>query len=186
MATEVSICSNALLLLGEKTITALTDGTTRANLCNQFYAETRDDLLRLHPWRFAIGRQTLAQDATYAASWEFAYSYPLPVDCLRVLKTSIDDTDEWQREGMALVCNSAAVSIKFIRQITDTAKFDPNFIKLLEYELAMKLAKPVTGSIKTAFDINQIRAMVLQDARTMNGMEGTPDELDTNILVDVR
>lgn len=186
MATEVSICSNALLLLGEKTITSLTDGTTRANLCNQFYAETRDDVLRGHPWRFAIARETLAQDALYTASWEYAYAFPLPSYCLRVIATSIDGDDAWQREGASLVCNSEAVSIKFIKQITDTAKFDANFIKLLEYELAMKLAKPVTGSVKTSFDIEQIRRMVLQDARSMNGMEGTPEELDTNILIDVR
>lgn len=186
MATEVSICSNALLLLGEKTITSLSDGTTRANLCNQFYAETRDDLLRSHPWRFAIARATLAQDALFTKSWEFAYGFPLPVDCLRVLATSIDGEDAWQKEGSSLVCNSEAVSIKYVKQLTDTAKFDPNFIKLLEYELATKLAKPVTGSIKTAFDIAVIRKQILQDARTMNGMEGTPEELDSNILIDVR
>lgn len=186
MATEVSICSNALLLLGEKTITSLGDGTTRANLCNQFYAETRDDVLRVHPWRFATFRETLAQDAAYAASWEYAYGFAVPTYCLRVLATSVDGEDAWQREGDWIVCNSAALSIKFIKRVSDTAKFDPNFIKLLEYELAVKLAKPITGSIKTSFDINEMRKQYLQDARTFNGMEGTPEETESNILIDVR
>jgi len=50
MATEVSICSNALRRLGDDPITALTDDTERARLCNAFYVPSRDLVLRSHPW----------------------------------------------------------------------------------------------------------------------------------------
>lgn len=36
MATDVSICSNALRRLGDAPITSLTDDTERARLCNAF------------------------------------------------------------------------------------------------------------------------------------------------------
>ena len=54
MATEVSICSNALRKLGDDPITSLTEDTERARLCNAFYNTARDSLLRSHPWNFAI------------------------------------------------------------------------------------------------------------------------------------
>ena len=38
MATEVSICSNALRRLGDSPITSLSDDTERARLCNSFYS----------------------------------------------------------------------------------------------------------------------------------------------------
>ena len=47
MATEVSICSNALRRLGDDPITSLTDDSERARLCNSFYADTRDSVLSL-------------------------------------------------------------------------------------------------------------------------------------------
>ena len=59
MATEVSICANALRRLGDDPITSLTDDTERARLCNAFYEDARDACLRSHPWNFAITRASL-------------------------------------------------------------------------------------------------------------------------------
>lgn len=185
MATEVSICSNALLLLGAKTITSLTDGTTNANLCAQFYAETRDDLLRDHPWRFAIKREPLAEDATFVADWDWAHGFTKPTDCLRVLATSIDPSP-WQLEGDWAVCNEALLSVKYIRRVEDPAKFDANFITALEGALAMKLCKPVTGSLTALGNMAAIRDTAIKTAKTNNGFEGTPIQSETNDLIDCR
>jgi hypothetical protein len=55
--TAVSICNMALGLLGaDGTITALTDNTQNARICNLFYEPARQTLLRSHPWNFATAR----------------------------------------------------------------------------------------------------------------------------------
>ena len=59
MATEVSICSNALRQLGDDPITSLTDDTERARLCNALYPDARDSVLRSHPFNFSITRASL-------------------------------------------------------------------------------------------------------------------------------
>ncbi len=84
MATEVSICSNALRRLGDDPITSLTDDTERARLCNSFYPDARDAVLRLHTWNFAATRASLAKLAT-APAYGYANQFSLPSDCLRVL-----------------------------------------------------------------------------------------------------
>ena len=92
MATEVSICSNALRRLGDDPITSLTDDSERARLCNSFYSDARDSVLRSHPFNFSITRTTLAQLST-APTYGFAYQYALPTNpyCLRVLEMEEKD-----------------------------------------------------------------------------------------------
>jgi len=185
LATEVSICSNSLLLLGAQTITSLTDGTTYASLCNQFYAETRDDLLRKHHWKFATARATLAQDALYSASWEWSYGYTLPTDCLKIRSTS-EDPDPWDREGDWIVSDNSSLSIKYTKRITDTAKFDASFIVALQVDLAMKLCKPVTGSLDLMKTLAGMSEMAIKDARTQSAFEATDITTPDDILADYR
>jgi hypothetical protein len=92
MATEVSICANALRRLGDDPITSLTDDTERARLCNAFYTDARDAVLRSHPFNFSITRTTLAQLSDTPA-YGYDYQYALPTDpyCLRVLEMEFKD-----------------------------------------------------------------------------------------------
>src|SRR5207245_9076015 len=60
VTSEVDICSYALRLIGDQPITALTDNSDRARLCNSIYALTRDATLRAHPWNFATYRAAVA------------------------------------------------------------------------------------------------------------------------------
>jgi hypothetical protein len=52
-SNDYDIVNKALIRLGAKTITALNDGSNNANVANEIYADTRDDLLRTHEWGFA-------------------------------------------------------------------------------------------------------------------------------------
>ena len=72
--SAVQICNNALIKLGANTITSLSDDTKPARLCNKIYTVLRDDLLRSHPWNFAIGRSSLAQ-LVDAPAFGFSFQY---------------------------------------------------------------------------------------------------------------
>ena len=52
-SNDYDIVNLALTRLGAKTITALSDGSNNANVANEIYADTRDDLLRSHEWGWA-------------------------------------------------------------------------------------------------------------------------------------
>ena len=101
MATEVSICSNALRRLGDSPIASLTEDSERARLCNAFYEPSRDAILRSHTWNFAINRANLAKLSTSPA-FEYANQFALPTDpfCLRVLKMEFEDY-EFKIENLA-------------------------------------------------------------------------------------
>ena len=85
MASVVDICNSALNLLGASTISALTEDSKNARLCNQRYEPIRDRMFRSHAWNCLTKRVQLAKDSA-APVIEYANQYTLPADCLRVLK----------------------------------------------------------------------------------------------------
>ena len=191
MATEVSICSNALRRLGDSPITSLTDNTERARLCNGFYADARDAVLRSHPWNFAITRATLAQLST-TPSYGYAYQYSLPTDpyCLRVLEMEYADykfkIENSSTEGRVLLTDESTAKILYIARVTDTIKFDAMFTDVLIAKLAVDLAYPVTNSVTFQAQMQKLYQLKLSEARSIDGQEGFIDELVSPVFTDFR
>ena len=191
MATEVSICSNALRILGDDPITSLTDDTERARLCNSLYVPARDAVLRSHPWNFAITRATLAQLSTTPA-YEYAYQYSLPTDpyCLRVLSMEYQDyifkIEHLAGTGRVLLTDESTAKILYIAKVTDTAQFDSLFVDTLTAKMALELSFPVTNSVTLQAQMQKLYQLKLSEARSIDGQEGFMDDLVSDTLTDFR
>jgi len=191
MATEVSICSNALRKLGDDPITSLTDDTERARLCNALYEPARDACLRLHPWNFAITRATLSQLSS-TPTYEYSYQYALPTDpyCLRVLSMEYEDyifkIENSATEGRVLLTDESTAKILYIGKITNTALFDSLFVDLLTSKLSAELAYPVTGSVNLQTQMEKIYRDKLSETRSVDGQEGFLTDLVSETFTDFR
>ena len=191
MATEVSICSNALRRLGDDPITSLTDDTERARLCNSFYADTRDAVLRLHPWNFEITRASLAKLST-APAYGFSNQFSLPTNpyCLRVLGMEYEDyifkVENVATHGRVLLTDEATANILYVARITDTNLFDAMFVDVLTQKLAVDLAYPVTNSTTLQTQMQKVFEKKLSEARSIDGQEGFMDDLVSDTFTDFR
>ena len=191
MATEVSICSNALRKLGDDPITSLTDNTERARLCNGLYEPARDAILRSHPWNFAITRTSLARLSNTPA-YGFSYQYALPTDpyCLRVLEMEYQDyifkVEHLAGTGRVLLTDESTAKILYIGKIIDTAQFDSLFVDTLTAKLALDLAYPITNSVKVQENMFNMLQQKLSEARSVDGQEGFIDELVSDTFTDFR
>ena len=191
MATEVSICSNALRKLGDDPITSLTEDTERARLCNAFYNTARDSLLRSHPWNFAITRASLTRLSSTPA-YGFAYQYALPTDpyCLRVLEMEYQDyifkIENLATEGRVLLSDESTAKILYVGRITDTTLFDSLFIDTLTAHLSVKLAYPITNSTSLQLQMHKLYQAKLSEARSVDGQEGFIDDLVSETFTDFR
>ena len=191
MATEVSICSNALRRLGDDPITSLTDDTVRARLCNAFYTDARDAVLRSHPFNFSITRTTLAQLSDTPA-YGYDYQYALPTDpyCLRVLEMEFKDyefkIENVATHGRVLLTNEGTAKILYIARITDTNLFDAMFVDVLTAKLAVDLAYPVTNSMAVQKQMQDLFQKKLSEARSIDGQEGFMDDLVSDTFTDFR
>lgn len=60
----VDLVNHALILLGQETITALTDNSRNARTANQIYTQVRDEVVNAHPWYEAVKREDLIKKYT--------------------------------------------------------------------------------------------------------------------------
>ena len=195
--TEVSICSNALRLVGEKPITALTDNTEAGRLSNAWYANVRDTCLQQHAWNFALARVELAALAD-APAYQFDKQYQVPPDCLRVLALASQKDSSWtypedyhrdtvwRVEGGKILTYETTVYIKYIQRVTDPVLFPPLFVQAVQCGLAGAFAQAVTGKQQLFQNMQGLYNYYMQQAKTFDGMEGTPEYLVADELIEVR
>jgi hypothetical protein len=207
--SPVQICNAALLKIGAERINALNENNKRARFCNERYDGLRKEVLRAHPWNFAMKRASLNRLAT-TPEFGFTYEYQLPADCLRVLTTedsgpgvfritAMFDPDfvtfdnragnqgrKFKIEGRKLVTDEDEVKILYISDIEDTTKFDPSFDDALSTRIAAEAAYPLVQSVSLSNSMRQLYEHALQRTRTQDGQEGSPDDLQPDFFLSSR
>ena len=188
-SSETEIANIALSRLGNGLqISALTEATLAARLCNLNYVACRDATLRAHPWNFAVRRAMLAQDTTVPA-FEYAFRYALPIDCVRVIRSSIEAQgapEDFRVEGRFLLSDEGTIGIEYIARVTDVSSFDDDFVDCLASRLAAEICPTLTESASMTKNLWDIHAVKLKEARSVDGQEGTPRNFVSDLWVVAR
>jgi hypothetical protein len=147
--TGVSICSDALIMLGAKAITSFNDGTDESSVCDRLYPDIRDSTLMMYPWSFSMKKIALARLVTTPTSF-WKYEYLLPGDRLGNPHSVRDSASigsfisaEWEIQGDKLLTNLEAVYIDYQYQTPEYA-MPQYFVQLLKYMVAWHIAEPIT------------------------------------------
>ena len=191
MASVVDICNSALNLLGASTISALTEDSKTARLCNQRYEPIRNRTFRSHAWNFATKRVELAKDST-APVVEYANQSTLPSDCLRVLKIhtgttdSIKSTIDYVVEGRKIKTDEGTVFLVYIALITDPNEYDTYFNEALSAALAADLAYAITNNATLSNNYQAIADERLREARFVDATENSLGTVESNEFTDAR
>lgn len=197
MPSVVDICNEAMDLLGAATITALTENSKEARLCNRRFETVRDAVLRSHPWNTAIRRASLAQDSD-APAFGFTYQYTLPTDpyCLRVLSfwnsnvdsevAAYDSQVMFKIEGRKVLSNEGTCKITYLARVTDTEQYDSLLSSTIAHKLAAETAYAITGSTSVSQAMQQLYQSRLSEARSIDAMEGVPDKIIADDFVNIR
>lgn len=178
MASRVSISNLALTILGADRITSLEDDAENARRLLAIYDDVLKDVLRAHPWNFAIMRAQLARLAT-TPLFEYDYEYQLPGNCLRVLSVS-DGTNvvtDFKIEGRKLLCDGTTIMIKGIANITDPNQYTSQFIYVLSSRLAAEIAYAVTNNKATAEQMFELYLTRLQESKAADAQESSSIEV---------
>ena len=170
MASVIQICNSALNQLGAGSITALTENSKNARLCNERYETVRDAVYRSHPWNCLIKRVQLAQDSATPA-WGFSFQYTLPSDCLRVLQIKDYDAD-YKIEGRKLLINISEVYLLYSAQITDVNELDVLLRETISAGIASDIAYAITSNLQVAKLMTEKYSLKLSEARHTDASEG--------------
>jgi len=197
MPSVVDICNEAMDLLGAATITALTENSKEARLCNRRFETVRDAVLRSHPWNTAITRATLAKDSE-APAFGFANQFTLPTNpyCLRVLSfwnsnvdseiAAYDSQVMFKIEGRKVLSDEGTCKITYLARITDTETYDSLLSSTIAHKLAAETAYAITGSTTVSQAMQQLYEVRLREARSIDAMEGMPDKLIADDFINIR
>lgn len=186
MASKVSICSNALLMLGAQTINSLTEGTDRALLAANLYDSTRDDVLRSHPWNCAVKRVILPPEAA-APAFGYSASFLLPADWLRTLQVGEDGYElDYKTEGGRILADTNALPLRYVFRNDQESTWDAMLVKAMELRMAAEMAYAITSSASMADMHHNKLQQHMKQARAVDGMDDPPQELGDYPLLQSR
>ena len=158
MATDVSIASQALLLLRADTISSFTEDTDVANICNAMYESHIQHLLSIYPWTFATKKRQLSQDTTAPIN-EYTYAHIIPAEALliwavfntdQVGAQPVNDYDIYGTESARRIFSNHPTLYADYTIYPNENVWPAYFVQLAINSLASVLAVPVTGNADLA------------------------------------
>lgn len=178
MASPVSICSNALIMLGDKPIASLTEGSRAAQVAANLYPDAKREFLRGHPWNAAIKRATLSP-LSDTPEHGYAHQFQLPADFLRMLE--VVDGQEFKIEGRRVMADTLVLRIKYVAEVPEDT-WDAGMVSAMTMHMAALMALPITESATKAESIAQMAERAVRRAKAIDGMEDTPDSIEDDPL----
>jgi len=185
MASETQIGKLALQHIGDRyDITDLSEESVEAEQINLLFDDTRDWLLRQHPWGFA-NKFATPSSLTGTVPNNYDYMYTYMTDAVRVLGV-VDPLDAGTKIDFEVARNSSDVKViltdqqsaefRYTQRITDTAQFDPEFTIAFSYALAAKIAMPLTGDRAIMGDMSSLARNMINSAWETDSNEGIGDD----------
>jgi len=186
VATKVSVCSNALLLLGAQTINSLDEGSDRASLASNLYDSVRDDMLRSHPWNCAVRRVILAPD-TEAPAFDYTAKFALPADWLKTVSVGQEGYEvDYKHESGFILCSGTSLALRYIFRNEVETTWDAMLVRAMELKMAAEMAYPITGSAAMADAMHTKLLQHMKGARAVDGQDDPPQTFGDFPLLQAR
>jgi hypothetical protein len=196
----IDIINSALVRLGLKALSDIDQNEQRARIAKETYASIRDDVLRGHPWKFAL-RYAVAPISTLPTGvWEYDYAFTAPtqVDGLAVLaihavegQSSLEG-DEWTVSGEHILTNltsdsdATILNVCCICRVLNVVLYDASFIEHLCERLQAEWAEPLRKATNLAELKVQTAGMKERRAMSSAAKEGTPRKLEASTFLSSR
>lgn len=186
---DVTIVNIAFTQLGAENILSLDQDSENARRAKVIFEPLRDEVLRSHPWNFAIKRATLAR-LSDTPVLDYDYYHQLPVDCLRPLRISdgTNNIEDFEIEGRKIASNYDTLYIKYIKKETDPNQYDAMFIAALAGRIAAELAYPLTSGKQLAKTLYELYVIKKKSAKSIDAQESPKTDVvgDTAWTEDAR
>lgn len=187
-ASAVSICQQALVMIGAQPIASLDDDSTEGIACRTLYEPTTTDELAQYRWRFATGMEQITRLATAPAT-KWGAAYQLPPLCLVPSTVYVNGKPiDFDRYEDNIYCDAAEADEVFLEGVyrVDEQFWPPFFERLIVYRMAAQLAHSVAGQVDTSdlLDRRSIRHAAM--ARNRDAQGRTATRIDTTRLIRAR
>jgi hypothetical protein len=173
-ASAVSICSNALLELGGKSINAFTEDSDAARLASNLWDQVRRGVLRGHPWNCATKRVVLAP-VVGAPAFGYAFAFTQPPDCMKIVQVGLYGAeDDYAIESGQILAGVNPLYLRYIWDNDNPATYDEGLVEALTAAMAARMAYAITGSTSLRQAAEQRAEVVMARAQAIDGQDEPP------------
>jgi hypothetical protein len=182
MASKVDICNMALANVGhDAQIAELTDASRAAEQCRLHYDAALRSVLVANDWGFARKTAELSQRAPDAPDrWQ--YRYAIPGDCVapRLLDDGLrvrqrEHVVPFEVEGADILADLVPASLVYTSLANVPGLYPQHFVDALAWELASRLAMPLTKNPKIKESVRGMAHFELLAAIGQDRMLGIVD-----------
>lgn len=188
MASETSICNQALGWIGADRILSIDDGTPNANLCKDNYVSIRDAVLEEGRWTFATKRFTLTP-LLDAPEYGYGKAFLISSTVLNIIEARDDSFRangasnlDWRREEDKILADADVIYMKCIVRVTDTTKFSALFTQAFATRMAAELSPTFTASNTKTRQLWTLYSDKIAIALALDGSQGRSDRLRARYL----
>lgn len=184
MATDISMSSNALILLGDNPISSFTEAGFGATAAANLYEDTYKAILASHPWSFALKEQELNQlSQTPDSRTGFQYAYQMPTDLIRAWK--LMDHSDYTIIGDILYSNLSTILLRYVYKVAET-ELPPQVVKAIEYKLASEFAPFISEDTNLANLYEEKARFQLAQAQYIDSQNRPQSAIIDSPFTDVR
>lgn len=187
VASVVSICSNASLLLGGEPINDLAEDNDRTRLASNLFEPVRDFVLRRHPWNCAVKRVVLSPDVINVGLPDYANTFTLPDDFMKVLQVGEYQSEvDYRIESGKLLCDENPLYLRYVWKNTNPATWDGMLVWGMTMSMQAVMAYPITQSASMSQLVEVALRDVLKQARAVDGQDDPPETFGDSPLTQAR
>jgi hypothetical protein len=149
--TKLSICSDAMIMLGAAPLSSFSEGTDAAQAADRLYDDIRDTMIAQYPWAWSTKKVALARLAA-APTNEWKYAYAIAGDILGVPRALFSSSSVGPVLLLDGKCTARAslqitnLSGSTISTRSRKARCLPTFVRALKAALASAFSIPVADS----------------------------------------
>jgi hypothetical protein len=168
--TKISLISDALVLLGEKPASSLTEDRYGMTVGSNLFEAIYENELTSNRWRFAMTKAQLSQLVSVPLN-EWKHAYQLPSDML--MPIGVYPKAQYEIYADHLYTNRSTVELDYLFK-PDVPEIPPYFAQLMRYALARDMIKPITES-DTGVSIMQQKYSMQRDRAMFADAQGRPN-----------
>jgi hypothetical protein len=181
--TKIAIISKALILLGEKPCTSLSDPRYGVTVGSNLFELHYEEEITSNEWRFSTTKRALSR-LTNVPLNQYKYAFQLPPDML--VPSHVWPKTEYEIFGTELHTDKSAVDL--------TYRFKPNvsawpayFSLLMVYKLAKDMVNPITEGAASKVQIMEGKYNTQRSRSQFADAQGRPAKpIQDNPFTDVR
>ena len=179
---RVSIANLALSNLGEAPIQNLSDDNARARICNSRIDDVIRACLRMHDWNSAMKR--IALTSIGEPLFGFNKTFQLPSDFIKIIE--VWPISRFRIQGDTLLSNEDTINILYVAEPTDVNTLDVLLGEAIALKLAVEISETLTGKDGLKERMMQKWVMALQEARSANSKDKTPEHREDSTFWNAR